>query len=55
MRGGGGIERAFQLAPDCRSIDEVRARLTAEGYENVRAHISGAAAKQLGQLLDKSR
>ena len=51
----GTIERAFLLAPQCRTIAELRSRLKAERYENVEAHISGTVLKQLNGLLDSSR
>lgn len=35
------IERAFQLAQECGSIDELRRKLTREGYTNVAAHLDG--------------
>jgi hypothetical protein len=31
------IERAFQVAPECASLDDVRRRLDGEGYVNVPA------------------
>jgi len=39
------IERAFQLAPDSTSIDEIRKALRQEGYSNVDAHLEGASIK----------
>lgn len=45
------IERAFQLAPECGSLDEVRQRLVREGYFNVHAHLSGRQVRQ--QLYDR--
>jgi tRNA G26 N,N-dimethylase Trm1 len=39
------IERAFQLARDSTSIDEIRRALRQEGYSNVDAHLSGASIK----------
>ena len=39
------IERAFQLAPDFTSIDEIRKTLRREGYSNVEAHLQGASIK----------
>jgi tRNA G26 N,N-dimethylase Trm1 len=39
------IERAFQLARDSTSIDEIRKALRQEGYSNVDAHLSGASIK----------
>jgi hypothetical protein len=35
------IERAFEIAPECGSIVEVRRRLIGEGYMQVNAHLSG--------------
>jgi tRNA G26 N,N-dimethylase Trm1 len=39
------IERAFQLAPDSTSIEEIRKTLRREGYSNVDAHLEGASIK----------
>ena len=35
------IERAYELAPSCGRIEEVRAALRREGYSNVDAHLAG--------------
>jgi hypothetical protein len=35
------IERAFQLAEECASVDEIRAKLKQEGFINVDAHLAG--------------
>ena len=35
------IERAFQLAAESVSVDEVKRKLRREGYFNVEAHLSG--------------
>lgn len=46
------IERAFQLAPECRSIDELRRKLMREGYVNVEAHLQGRHIRsQISPLL----
>ena len=39
------IERAFQLARDATTIDEIRKALRQEGYSNVDAHLGGASIK----------
>lgn len=39
------IERAFQLAPDATSVDDIRKLLRQEGYANVDAHLAGASIK----------
>ncbi len=39
------IERAFQLAPDFSSVEEIRKALRSEGYSNVDAHLAGASIK----------
>lgn len=36
----GTVERAYQLAEESGSVDEVRRRLLSEGYSNVEAHLS---------------
>jgi hypothetical protein len=41
MQGIGIIERAYQLAPECGTVDEVRFRLRREGYFQVEAHLRG--------------
>lgn len=42
------VERAYQLARSgsCRSVEDIRRRLTAERYESVQAHLSGASIKR---------
>lgn len=35
------IERAYQLAEQCATILEVKAKLKQEGYAQVEAHLSG--------------
>lgn len=35
------IERAFQLAGESASVEEVKKKLTHEGYLNVHAHLGG--------------
>lgn len=39
------IERAFQLARDSSSVEEIRKALRHEGYSNINAHLSGASIK----------
>lgn len=39
------IERAFQLASDATSIEDIRRTLRREGYSNVDAHLGGASIK----------
>ena len=39
------IERAFQLAPEATSIEDIRKALRQEGYANVDAHLAGASIK----------
>ena len=45
MSQGNIIERAFQLAPDCQSVGEVRDKLRREGYFHVDAHLEGRLIK----------
>lgn len=47
----GTVERAYQLAPDCRTMQEVRAKLVQEGYSNIDAHLQGSLRKDLTKLL----
>ena len=39
------IERAFQLAAEATSIEDIRKALRQEGYANVDAHLAGASIK----------
>jgi hypothetical protein len=39
------IERAFQLARESGSLEEIRKTLRREGYSNVDAHLEGASIK----------
>ena len=49
------IERAFQLAPECATIEDVRRKLIAEGYFSVHQHLSGKhIRRQLNDLVDVS-
>lgn len=48
------IERAFQLARESTSLDEVKAKLRGEGYSNVDAHLTGKQIKSdLTKVLKK--
>ena len=51
----GIIERAYELAPECSTIDEVRAALRRERHANVDAHLSGPSIRaSLKNLLRKT-
>ena len=39
------IERAFQLARNSTSVEDIRKALRQEGYSNVDAHLGGASIK----------
>jgi hypothetical protein len=53
MQGATIIERAFQLAPECGSLEEVKRKLMREGYSQVPAHLSGKQIRsELLALLD---
>ena len=43
------IERAFQIAREgsCRSVDDIRKTLKAEGFDSIDAYVSGSIVKQL--------
>ena len=52
------IERAFALARSgsCANVNEIRARLRAERYDQVDAHLAGPAiARQLRELCVEAR
>jgi len=53
MNSANVIERAFQLAPECGSLGELKRRLIREGYFQVEAHLSGRQIKsQITPLLN---
>ena len=39
------IERAFQVAQECKSLEEINLRLKREGYSNVDAHLGGSSIR----------
>ena len=39
------VERAFQLAPEFSSVEEIRKALKHEGYSNIDAHLAGASIR----------
>ena len=45
MQGIGIIERAYQLAGECRSLDELKAMLKREGYASIEAHLGGGSIR----------
>ncbi len=48
------VERAFQLAEQCASVEEIRAKLKKEGYSNVDAHLGNSAIRSgLAKVLKK--
>jgi hypothetical protein len=47
----GTVQRAFQLAPDCTSLQELRRKLSGEGYTSVDDHLRGSLGKELAKLL----
>ena len=50
------FERAFEIAPDCHSLMELKARLNREGYAQVDAHFDGRQIKgEIRQLLASGR
>jgi hypothetical protein len=50
----GTVERAYQLAPECRTIAELRDRLTKERCDNVDSYLRGSLRSELSKLLKKS-
>jgi hypothetical protein len=40
------VKRAFELAPDCTSIDEIRLKLKQEGYDAVQEHLQGSSIQK---------
>lgn len=51
-RAEGTVERAFQLAPESTTLQELRQKLKREGYSQVEEHLSwGALRSDLKKLL----
>ena len=42
----GTIERAFQLAPECTTIDDIRFKLKREGYSEVDNHLQRSSIQR---------
>jgi hypothetical protein len=40
------IERAYELAAECTSVEDVRLRLKQEGYSNVEMHFQGSLLRR---------
>lgn len=51
------VKRAFEIAPECRSIAEVKRRLIREGHYKVNKELSGwqIRRKLIAALLDRHR
>ena len=56
MQGVNIIERAFQLASESASVEEVKRKLVQEGYLNVHAHLGGRQIRHdILSRLDRER
>ena len=42
----GTIKRAFELAPECTTIDEISSKLKREGHESVVQHLQGLGIRK---------
>jgi hypothetical protein len=51
MQGVNVIERAFQIAAESGSVDEVKTKLSREGYLNVHRHLGGKHTRS--QILER--
>src|SRR5690242_131092 len=51
MSAMGTVERAYQLAPECRTMDELRSKLSREHCANIDAHLQGSLRRELRKLL----
>jgi hypothetical protein len=49
----GTVQRAFELAPECTTIGEIRFRLKREGYSAVDEHLQGSSVQNDLKLLLK--
>ena len=47
----GTVERAYQLAPECKTMDELRAKLVKDGCTNVEMYLQGSLRLELRKLL----
>ena len=50
--GIGTVERAYQLARDCSTVDELHEKLEREGCINVGAHLQGWLRLELKRLIE---
>lgn len=48
------VKRAFQIAPECSSITELKKRLKAEGFEQLELHIGGLGTQRQLRTLFKN-
>jgi len=54
--GKGTIERAFELAPSCGNIEDIRTALRREGYSFIDAHLGGRVIRaDLSRLLNRAK
>lgn len=54
MTSGNLVQRAFELAPDCHTLVEVKAKLKREGFISVNHHFdSKSLRRQIEALLQK--
>lgn len=47
----GTVQRAFSLAPNCTTIDEIRSKLKHEGFDSVQEHLQGASIQRQLKLI----
>jgi hypothetical protein len=51
----GTVQRAYELAPFCGTVEQIRIRLKREGYSMVEEHLSGTSIRSdLRKLLDRN-
>jgi hypothetical protein len=50
------IQRAFELAPECSTLRDLRLRLASEGYDRLDAHLGGLGIqRQLRSHFNQNR
>ena len=49
----GTVKRAYQLAPECTTMEELRAKLIKEHCTNIDAHLQGSLRRDLAKLLKR--
>jgi hypothetical protein len=49
----GTVQRGYELAPECSTMEELREKLVKEGCTNIDAHLQGSVRSEVKKLLKK--